>query len=85
MIAIKCEEETELRIGLLWFMLIYPIHFYDPIFPKVAHTEHNHYWISIADTLGLSSAEKKKHFTVGQKKGLIGISSPPNPHNPLIN
>ena len=52
MTAIKTEEEVELRIQLPWFTLIYPTHFYNPIIPKVGLTEHNHYWLSITDTVG---------------------------------
>ena len=58
MAAFKAEEEIELRIQLRWFTLIYPIHIYNPIldFPKVALRERNHYWFSIADIIGKSSA-----------------------------
>ena len=40
-------------------MLIYPTILYNPIIPKVGIMKHNHYWSSIADTIGLSSAENK--------------------------
>ena len=43
MTVIKSNEEIELRIRHTWFMLIYPTHFYNPIIPKVALMEHNHY------------------------------------------
>ena len=59
MAAFKSEEEIELRIQLRWFTLIYPIHIYNPIIPKVALREYNHYWFSIADIKGKSSAENK--------------------------
>ena len=64
MTAIKLEEEIELRIWLPWFMLIYTFHFYNPIIPKVALTEHN----IVVSVL--------KHFTVGQKRALY---QPPPP------
>ena len=71
MTAVKFEEEIELTIGLPWFVLIYPTHFNNPIIPNVALTELNHYWFSIADTIGYHQL-KTNHFAVGQKRGLIG-------------
>ena len=51
MTAIKSEDEIELRIRplLIYAELPHPIHNYNPNTPKVALTEHNHYWFSIAD------------------------------------
>ena len=54
MTAIKFENKIELRIWLPWFMQIYHTYFYNPIIPKVALTEHYYFWVSIADTIGLS-------------------------------
>lgn len=33
-------------------MLIYFTHFYDPIIPKVELAEHNHYRLSLGNTIG---------------------------------
>ena len=52
MIAIIFEKEIELRIWLTWSMLVYPIHFYNPIILKVAVTELNCYWFNIVDAKG---------------------------------
>ena len=41
-------------------MLNYPTHIYNPIIPKVALTEHNHYCFSAADNIGESAAENKR-------------------------
>ena len=52
MTAITFEEEIELRLWLSWSLLIYPTHIYNPVIPKVALMELNHYLFSIADTIG---------------------------------
>ena len=41
-------EEVGLRTRLSWFILIYPTHLYNQTIPKVALTEHKHYWFCIA-------------------------------------
>ena len=52
--------------------VIYPTHFYNPIIPKVALTELDHYWFSIVYTTGYNQQVKIIHFAVGQKKDRIG-------------
>ena len=48
--VIKSEEEIELGIWLL-VMLTYPTNVYNPMIPKKALMEQNHYWVSITDTM----------------------------------
>ena len=40
-----------------WFMKIYPTDIHKPFIPKVELTEQNHFWFSIGDTIGVSSAQ----------------------------
>ena len=65
-------------------MLINHIHFYNSTIPKVSHTDQNHYWLSIADTISFSLAENKTFHFLEEKGYFMPARStpPPPPPNP---